>query len=491
MPLTRAHGQPIGTIQSSRGTCDTAGMSSNHIRMTAPGQVYRDRRRKLAGELRRPLVIFAGRAPARNYAANTYPFRAGSTYLYFGGPPLEGSAWLVEPGSNGDDGCTLLRPVMTPDDVVWMGVPPSDAAIAAAAGLSAARLAEPDELGKRLAGRTAGAVVTHCPVTWDWAKSLGLPATSADEKQAIIDLRLRLDEHELKAMRSAAAVGVEAHRAAMAATAPGKRESEIHAAFMDVLIARECAPSFSPIITVHGEVLHSQGYANTLKAGALLLVDAGAEEPGGYASDITRTFPVQGTWSAAQRQLYDVVLDAQKAAVSACVPGRRYRDIHDLAAERICAGLVQADLLRGDPAELAGRRAHTLFFVHGLGHLVGLDVHDMEDFGDLAGYSAGRTRRPDFGDKFLRLDRDLEPGMAITIEPGIYLVPAIWRRDDLIEPFADVVNRRAIDALLKEEFGGIRIEDSVHVRTAGAGPENLTEALPKDAHALSALVGLR
>ena len=118
--------------------------------------------------------------------------------------------------------------------------------------------------------------------------------------------------------------------------------------------------------------------------------------------------------------------------------------------------VMGTDLLRGDPAELAGRYAHTLFFVHGLGHLIGLDVHDMEDFGDLAGYAAGRKRRPEFGNKYLRLDRDLQPGMTLTIEPGIYLVPAIWQRDDLIGPFKDAINKPAIDALLSQQFGGIR-----------------------------------
>jgi Xaa-Pro aminopeptidase len=180
-------------------------------------------------------------------------------------------------------------------------------------------------------------------------------------------------------------------------------------------------------------------------------------------------------------------LEAQKAAIDACTPGRRYRDIHDLAALRICEGLVATGLLTGDPADLARRGAHTLFFVHGLGHLIGLDVHDMEDYGDQAGYATGRTRRTQFGSKFLRLDRDLQPGMTVTIEPGIYLVPAIWRNVELIAPFKDVVNRSAVDDLLNAEFGGIRIEDTVHVRAAG-GPEVLTGALPKEPEALAALI---
>ena len=216
-------------------------------------------------------------------------------------------------------------------------------------------------------------------------------------------------------------------------------------------------------------------------------MDGGAEEPGGYACDVTRTFPVGGRWSSIQRQLYDTVLDAMRQAIEACVVGRRYREVHDIAGRVICDGLVQAELLKGDPAELSERRAHTLFFAHGVGHLIGLDVHDMEDFGDLAGYAPGRKRREHFGDKYLRLDRDLEAGMCVTVEPGIYLVPAIWDDEELVGPLKDVVNRPAVDALLKDRFGGIRIEETVHV--AAGGPETLTAALVSDADDVAKCVG--
>ncbi|MCB9851300.1 MAG: M24 family metallopeptidase, partial [Phycisphaerales bacterium] len=221
--------------------------------------------------------------------------------------------------------------------------------------------------------------------------------------------------------------------------------------------------------------------------GALLLLDSGAEEPSGYCSDITRTWPVSGKWSGVQRALYETVLRAQQAAVDACVPGKRYREIHELAARVICEGLIDAGLFRGDAADLASRGAYGLFFPHGVGHLLGLGVHDLEEFGDLAGYAAGRKRPTRFGDCFLRLDRDLAPGMVVTIEPGIYLVPAIWERDDLVAPFADAINRPAIEELLAAKFGGIRIEDDVHVCASG-GPEVFTANLPKAADAISQLI---
>jgi Xaa-Pro aminopeptidase len=384
----------------------------------------------------------------------------------------------------------LLVPEPGPDDDVWMGEAPPRDDLAHAAGINLAHLHAPEHLSKALAGRPAAYVCPLCYRSQTWVAGLGLSPATPDELQPIIDLRLCKDEHDLAAMRHAAAITVAAHRAALAAARPGLRESDVAAAFGAALIAHEARPSFTPIVSIHGEILHPTGHGNVLRDGALLLVDAGAEEPTGYASDVTRTWPVNGRWTTMQKQLYDTVLRAQRAAIAACVPGKRYRDVHDLAARKICEGLVEAELLRGDPADLAARGAHTLFFCHGVGHLIGLDVHDMEDFGDQAGYAPGRTRRSEFGSNFLRLDRDLAPGMAATIEPGVYLVPGIWRRTELVGKFREDVNRPLVDRLLSEHFGGIRIEETVVVRDAAAGgPEVLSAELPNDADAVAKLVG--
>jgi len=463
-------------------------MSGSAFPMAAPGKVYRERRAKLAKQLRRPLVLFAGHGQARNYANNMYPFRAGSTYLYFGGVPIEHAVLIIEPGSDGDEGCTFLRTALTHDDIVWMGPMPGDDAIAEATGLSRARINDIERLADNIPGTMPAAIVPPCPQTIATAQRVGLEAASDDELRIIVDMRLCKDEHELAAMRRAAAVSIEAHRAAMANTKPGRREADVAAAFAQVMVAHQCSHSFSPIITIHGEILHAHGHPHPLEAGQLLVADAGVQEPCGYASDITRTYPVNGKWTDIQRVLYTTVVRANRETTAQSKPGVRYRELHDLAGRIICEGLVEAGLLKGNPAELAERRAHTLFFTHGLGHLLGLDVHDMEDFDDLAGYAPGRTRRPAFGDKFLRLDRDLAPGIAFTIEPGLYIVPAIWQSAEMVAPFADVVVREKIDALVEGHFGGIRVENTIVVRDSGA-PEVLGAELPMDPDDVAQCVG--
>jgi Xaa-Pro aminopeptidase len=232
-------------------------------------------------------------------------------------------------------------------------------------------------------------------------------------------------------------------------------------------------------------VLHNTTYFNTLAEGDLLLCDAGAEHQG-WASDVTRTWPVSGRFSATQRDLYDIVLAAQEAAIAAVRPCVRYRDLHLLSSRVLAQGLVDLGILRGDPESLVERGAHALFFPHGLGHLLGLDVHDMEDLGDRAGYAPGRSRSEQFGLCYLRLDRDLQPGMLVTIEPGIYLVPGIFADEALCGPFDrdKTLNRDRLADFA--DVRGIRIEDDV-LCTEGA-PEVLTAAIPKDRAAVEAAV---
>ena len=250
------------------------------------------------------------------------------------------------------------------------------------------------------------------------------------------------------------------------------------------MITHNMTPAYGSIVTVHGEVLHNEQYHHPLQPGDLLLVDAGAETESGWASDVTRTWAVSGKFSPTQRAVYQVVLAAHDACIAAMRPGAEYQDIHLLAAEVIAAGLVDLGILRGQPQALVEQDAHALFFPHGIGHLLGLDVHDMEDLGDRAGYAEGRSRSDRFGLGYLRLNRPLQAGMVVTIEPGFYQVPAILNDPQRRSRYQDMVDWDKLAQF--SDVRGIRIEDDVLVIETGT--EVLTAALPTQAEAIESLV---
>ena len=249
-------------------------------------------------------------------------------------------------------------------------------------------------------------------------------------------------------------------------------------------MAHDMTCAYNSIVTVQGEVLHNEQYHNQLTPGDLLLADVGAENSQGWASDITRTWPVSGKFSATQRAIYDLVLEAHDTCIAHMKPGVEYRDIHLLAARIIAQGLVDLGILRGNPEDLVDRDAHALFFPHGIGHLLGLDVHDMEDLGDLAGYETGRKRSDRFGLGYLRLDRTLRSGMIVTIEPGFYQVPGILNNDDLRSEYDDVINWSRLAQFA--DVRGIRIEDDVLITDSGT--EVLTAELPTKAPEIESLL---
>lgn len=462
---------------------------------TQPASSFVARRRALAKRLGADAsaLLFSGVARPINYPANIYAFRPDSHFLYLTGAWLDNAAVLVEPERD-----VLYAPAEDPEDVVWHGPGPGWKELAAATGVAEVR--DIRELGEHVRGKSEIATLPAVDATTRFhqgrmlARSWAEPgsAVSLDERDAaladaIIELRLRHDDAAQDMLRGAAAATVEAHRAGMAATRPGLRESDIRAAMEAPLWAHDMGTSYGSIVTVHGEILHSRGYDNTLAAGDLLLADVGASNRG-WAGDVTRTWPVSGKFSPTQRTIYEIVLAAQQAAIEMVAPGVRYRDVHLAASRMIARGLVDEGVLKGDVDGLVERGAHALFFVHGLGHLLGLDVHDMEDLGDRAGYAPGRTRAQQFGLGFLRLDRDLAPGMAVTIEPGFYQIDALLAPGSkLVAPF-DADGSLDRSALAKfADVRGIRIEDDVLVTDTGR--EVLTAALAKQAADVEAQVG--
>jgi len=434
-----------------------------------------------------PALLVAGHPRPRNYAANTFAFRPHSHFLYFFGWGIPAAAALFADGR-----VSIYAPEPDSDEALWSGpqltlselqallgvdVAPLGALPAAIQARGAATLPAPDA-----ASREQQAALLARPIVPG-----GLTDADARLADAIIALRLQHDDAAIVELREAAAVTALAHRAGMLATRPGVRESVVRAAMEAELIAHGCATAYGSIVTVHGEILHNETHTNLLAEGDLLLADVGAESPGGWAGDVTRTWPVSATYSAEQADIYNVVLGAQRAAIEAVRPGVRYRELHLTATEVIARGLVDLGLLRGDPKERAQDGCAALFFPHGVGHLLGLDVHDMEDLGDRAGYASGRTRSTAAGLRYLRLDRDLAAGMAVTIEPGIYFVPAMLDNTKTRQTLSDRVNWNRVDQV--RALRGIRIEDDVLVTSTGA--EVLTVAIPKRIDEIETIAGER
>ena len=461
--------------------------------LTTPVEAFVARRRALSDRLSGPALLAAGLPPSRNYRANVYPFRAKSHFLYFVGRHFPGAALLFHEGRT-----ILFTQAPDPDDALWHGPRPTLAALAAELRFDEVRDVAAIDGALAELGVERGAIATlptEDPLSAAWlGERLGriVPFSSGDTltppddalAEAMIALRLRHDAAAIAQLRRAAEVSAEAHVAGMKATRPGGSEREILAAMVQVLRREGLEDAYGPIVTTAGEVLHSDDHSQPTMAGDLLLADVGGEMPEGWAADITRTWPVSGRYSASQRAIYDVVLASQEAAVGAVAPGRRYRDVHEVAKRVIVEGLRELGIFKGEVDGLLERGAAAVFFPHGVGHLVGLDVHDMEDLGDRAGYAPGRSRSAAFGDAFLRLDRDLEPGMLVTIEPGFYQVPGILGDAQYTGALgADLDRGRLADFA---DVRGIRIEDDVLVTPEGH--DVLTAGVPKRAAEIEALM---
>ncbi|MFM2428849.1 MAG: hypothetical protein RLZZ511_62 [Cyanobacteriota bacterium] len=465
--------------------------------MASLPDVLRQRRQQLAGLIEFPVLLWSGLRPSRNFPANQYPFRASSHFLYFAGIPLERAVIHLQAGR-----LTLFMDEPPASANLWHGPTPSREAIAAQIGADAAYPMA--ELLPREDPRDPSLLETSKWATE--AATIGIlgsqremqalvldRAVEAPNIQNVLDLQLARaivtlrschDSTAVEAIRAAVQTTLAAHRAGMAATRSRRIEAQVRAAMEQVILAENMTTAYNSIVTVHGEVLHNDHYHHGLNPGDLLLADVGAETIDGWAADVTRTWPVSGRFSATQRDVYDVVLAAHDAAIGAMAVGVEYRDLHLLACRVLADGLVDLGILRGDGASLVEQDAHALFFPHGIGHLLGLDVHDMEDLGDLAGYAEGRQRSDRFGLGYLRLDRPLQAGMVVTIEPGFYQVPALLNDPQRREKYRDVVNWERLAQFA--DVRGIRIEDDVLVTATGV--EVLTQDLPTATGAIEDLV---
>ena len=427
-------------------------------------------------------VISAGLSQPRNFPANHYPdFRANSHFLYLIGQHLP-SAVLVLTHRD----ATLYHPAPTKSGSLWHGEEKRFSTLSMEIGCEVRSL---DQLRADLKSlREPMTLPTFQANTRD--QLVDLMGDRALERhpsliKAMVNARLIHDEDAIRELRLAAELTGYAHHAGLSATMSSSWAYQLRAAMETPLTSVGARLAYAPIITPRGEVLHNHDYHDRLTSSDLILADVGAETHGGWAGDVTRTWPASGRWSDTQRAVYEVVLNALESATQIARPGVEYASLHQAARMSLIDGLLDLGILKGDRHDIDDANSIALFFPHGIGHLLGLDVHDMEDLGDDAGYAEGRARRESFGWGYLRLDRVLRAGMAITIEPGFYQVPALLSDPTWAGPHAgSFVQWETLSAF--SDVRGIRIEDDIIITEAE--PEVLSAEIPKHPDELTSLV---
>ncbi len=452
--------------------------------------VLRERRQRVEAEWSEvdfdgPVLIPASLPIPIDGTDQFHEFHAHPEFQYLTGVAEPGAALAWEP----KDGWTLFAPSLSVEDLVWMSAPPSPEALAAETGVT--RSVDRSELtgwlesrrgrGMALLGsRDVELRATEYGVE-SWSSLEAVVDEDATERlgKALAELRRAKDAAELDRMTRAVDAAVHGHLAAQRLTRHGLSERALQIEMEAEFFRRGGARTAYGSIVGSGPnsaILHGTPGERVMSDGELVLIDAGAEIEG-YASDLTRTFPVAAQFTGIQRDLYNVVLAAQREAIAGAGPGVEYKSLHMQASATIAEGLVDAGILRGSSDDLVAADAHALFFPHGLGHMLGLSTHDC------AGYLEGRVPEDRFGLAYLRTDLPLAPGYVVTIEPGIYFVPALLTDAARRERYAQMVDWDVVDGLL--DFGGIRIEDDVLIMPDGC--EVMSAALPKTAEEIEAI----
>ena len=440
-------------------------------------EVYVARRAALLAKMRaageKGIILFIGNAEApAQYKDNCYKWRQDSTWLYYMGldEPLMAAVLDIESGAE-----TLYANDVDIDDIIWMGPQPSVRSKAESVGIG---LTQPysmldtdvhaaQNIGRPIHYINPSRYFNTLRLMQLTGKENVADGVSAPLTEAIISMRLVKQPEEIAAIDFACDLGYEMHSAARDAIKLGIVEQDIVGKMEAVALAKGWGVSFPTILTQHGETLHNHGHAAVIEPGKLMVIDAGVESNEHYASDFTRTYPTSGKYTTKQREIYQIVYDCNELAFSLAKPGITYRDVHLATARKMLEGLSALDLVHGDLDEMVAKGIAGLFQPHGLGHNMGLDVHDMEDLGEnKVGYDPDQTRAKQLGLGSLRMARRLVPGHVITDEPGIYFIPA------LIEKFKkeglgyDFVNYAKLETYY--DFGGIRIEDDVLITADGA-----------------------
>ena len=437
--------------------------------------VYKNRRARLKEKVKSGLVLLLGNgeAPA-NYTDNTYKFRYDSSFLYFFGLNQPGFAGVIDIDS-GDE--YLFGNDVDMDDIIWMGPQPSVKDMAARAGVSKtapfARLADCMKTAISQGRRIHFLPPYRFRNMLLLEELLGIrPAlvknyASLELIKAVVDLRSVKEPCEIEEITKACNIGYEMHTAAMRNCKPGVKEQYIAGLIEGIAASYGSMVSFPVILSQNGETLHNHDHSQILQEGRMMLTDAGAEEVSHYCSDFTRTVPVGGKFLTRQKEVYNIVLAANNKAIEIAKPGVTYQYVHLEVCKVLAQGLKDLGLMKGDVNEAVAAGAHALFMPHGLGHMMGLDVHDMEDLGQIyVGYDDETRPIDQFGTSSLRMGRRLQEGFVITDEPGCYFIPALidqWRAQGMHKEF---LNYDKIETF--KDFGGIRLEDDILIIPGGS-----------------------
>ncbi|MCU0473699.1 MAG: aminopeptidase P family protein [Bacteroidales bacterium] len=436
--------------------------------------VYNKRRETLHRKMKTGLGLFIGNSESpMNYPSNTYHFRQDSDFLYFFGIDLPGFTGLMDFDSGKD---WLFGNDFDMDDIVWMGPQPLVKELALKCGITnSAPMANLEVMIKDALSKkrkihflppyrgetkiTLGSLLKENPCQM---KTLA----SFDLIRDVVSMRSIKEKAEIDEIEKAVDIAYEMHTTAMKMCKPGVREQDIFGTIEGIALAKGGGTSFPVILSINGQTLHNHSHGNILQKGRMMVTDAGAETDRHYASDITRTTPVGGKFSGLQKDIYEIVLQANTEAIKATRPGVSNRNIHFSACKVIASGLKDLGLMTGDTSEAVTAGAHALFMPHGIGHMMGLDVHDMEALGEnYIGYSEDVKRSDQFGHAFLRFALPYMPGHVFTIEPGCYFIPELINKWKDEGKFKEFINYGKIGKYMP--IGGIRIEDNVLITEKG------------------------
>ncbi|HAX93838.1 MAG TPA: Xaa-Pro aminopeptidase [Bacteroidales bacterium] len=455
-------------------------------------EVYISRRARLHGIMKSGLALFIGNVDSpMNYPANQYHFRQDSDFLYYFGLDLPGFAGLMDFDTGKD---WIFGKDVDIDDIIWMGPQPTVKELALGCGVvNASPFTKLESvIGDALSKKrkvhflppcrgenkmTLGALLRENPCKM---KTLA----SVDLIKAVVSMRSIKEQVEIVEIEKAVAVAYEMHTTAMKMCKPGVKEQEIFGTIEGIALAHGGGTSFPIILSINGQTLHNHNHDNILLKGRMMVTDAGAESNMHYSSDITRTTPVGGKFNRKQKDIYEIVLKANAESIKTAKPGISNRDLHLNACRIIASSLKELGLMKGDTAEAVEKGAHALFMPHGLGHMMGLDVHDMEGLGEnYVGYSDEVKRSEQFGLAFLRFALPYKPGHVFTVEPGIYFIPELIGKWESEGKFREFINYNKLADWM--EIGGIRIEDNVLITEKGH--KLLGKPIPKTVADIEAL----